>query len=389
MTSERTVFEQLLRTGQSTRAELAKTTGLSAPTVGKVVDDLLATGLLEEAGEGRLRVSEEAAMPLGRPGRLVRVNQVTPRFVAVQVGVRHTRLAALPVAGPLDESWPIRFRTPRTVRTWAARLDDAAKELRIAQPWAVTMSVPGVLDEVSQRSLLTPNLRWLEKANLPGCVTTIWDAPLCMVQEIRALALGHLACEPEAGDYLLVDVGEGVGGAAVIGGKLHGSPLPLSGELGHTPAAGNDRPCGCGGIGCVETLVSRGGLLASFAQATRKRRAPRPTWRQLARHVEQNGVQSWLDSALEALAISIAGAINVLGLRQVVITGALTELSPVVLERLGGLVSRSAMWARFGSVTCVGAPRRRAAGLVVAAIDRVLFRGYDASQHPSLAETRP
>ena len=38
---------------------------------------------------------------------------------------------------------------------------------------------------------------------------------MLLVQEIRALALGHLTAEPGGEDFLLVDFGEGVGGATL------------------------------------------------------------------------------------------------------------------------------------------------------------------------------
>src|SRR5215475_14736395 len=86
------------------------------------------------------------------------------------------------------------------------------------------------------------------------------------MQEERALALGHQAVQPGSDGFLLVDFGEGVGGTIVIGGKLYTNPLPLSGEVGHTLVRGNQRACGCGAIGCLETLVSTRGLLRTFAE---------------------------------------------------------------------------------------------------------------------------
>ncbi len=193
---------------------------------------------------------------------------------------------------------------------------------------------------------------------------------MCLVQEIAALAIGHMSAQPEDRDFLLVDFGESVGGSVMIGGVPSASPLPLCGGLGHTPVAGGDRLCVCGGIGCMETLASRRGLVASFAAAHPRR--PR-TWRSLTAHVKRAGVEPWLAATLDASATTIAGAINVLGMRKVLITGSLTELTPAVMDHLSDAIERSAMWARFGQVLCRPAPRRRAAGLAVAAIDRVLL----------------
>jgi len=161
-----------------------------------------------------------------------------------------------------------------------------------------------------------------------------------------------------------------VGGAVIVGGKPYTNPLPISGELGHTPAPGNRRPCGCGATGCLETLVSSRGLLASFAEAER---AGAPGWPALAQHVAERGVVAWLAAALETTGAVIAGALNVLGLRRVVVTGCLVELPGVVMEHLSAVIKRGAMWARFGEVLVQAAPRRRTAGLVAAGLDRLVL----------------
>ena len=69
----------------------------------------------------------------------------------------------------------------------------------------------------------------------------------------------------------------------------------------------------------------------------------------------------------------MAGAVNVLGLRRVIVTGCLTELPAAVMDHLAQAIQRGALWGRFGEVTCVAAPRRRAAGLAASGVDRLVF----------------
>jgi len=134
---------------------------------------------------------------------------------------------------------------------------------------------------------------------------------------------------------------------------------------------GNRRPCGCGGAGCVETLVSRGGLLQSFAAQPGGGHGR--DWPALQARLKSHEPPPWLIETLTSMGGVIAGALNVLGLRRVIVTGSLTELPPVVLRVLSDAVVKGAMWARFGKVTCESAPRRRAAGLVAAGIDRIVM----------------
>ena len=77
--------------------------------------------------------------------------------------------------------------------------------------------------------------------------------------------------------------------------------------------------------------------------------------------------------------MAVAGALNILGLRRVVVTGILSELPASVMAHLSRAVIAGAMWARFGEVTCEAVPRRRMAGLVSAAIDRILLQNVDGT----------
>jgi predicted NBD/HSP70 family sugar kinase len=156
----------------------------------------------------------------------------------------------------------------------------------------------------------------------------------------------------------------------MIGGRPFVPPLPISGELGHTPVFGNKRPCGCGGIGCLETLVSTSGLLRSFAGSRPKAAA---NWPAVVEFIARQGLVPWLAETLESAAGIIAGALNVCGLRRVVVTGSLVELQPAVLRYLAAAIERGTLWARLGRVEVESAPRRRTAGLVWAGIERLVL----------------
>jgi predicted NBD/HSP70 family sugar kinase len=121
----------------------------------------------------------------------------------------------------------------------------------------------------------------------------------------------------------------------------------------------------------METLVSLRGLLESFSLAQSGKKS---SWADLQTYLasNRNGIPPWLAQSLDAAAVSIAGALNVLGLRRVIITGSLTELPEAVVAHLAQAIQNGSMWAKFGSVECVAAPRRRTAGLVATGLDRLV-----------------
>jgi predicted NBD/HSP70 family sugar kinase len=363
--NRRRAFRLLLTHGSMSRADLARATGLSAMTAGKVVDDLIGEGLIEEK-ESPLEATPRVVM--GRPPRNLALAS-TLEFPLVELGVRQTSV----MVQPLDFGQPARrveFATPRTVATLLHRIDAAREKLESPRTEFVMVSVPGILDARSDRVLCSPNLPLIEEHRFLPRLGDLFGAKVCAAQEIQALALGHQAAGSAPESFVLVDFGDGVGGSLVAGGQLFQGTLPMAGELGHTGVHGNHRACACGSVGCVETLVSREGLLSSFKEGKGSHAA---SWDVLKEHVAAKGVEPWLARAIDAAAVVIAGAINLVGTQDVVLTGDLPDLHAEIGPLFEQRIRMHSLIGRIGRLTCRVAVRRRALGLVAAAADRFLL----------------
>ena len=385
--NKRAVLNHLRRMGTASRADLAKSLGLSQPTAGKIVDELIEMGVFEEfSNDCELKRTPAIKTKAGRPARMLRLSRSKAHFLAIQLGIQKTNFALPCVGSTGEDEWAGQIDTPDSSGALTQQLHTIAAELSEKKFWGILVSVPGVLDERTSTVLYSPNLHWTEKTDLIAAIRQVWQTPVVLVQEEHALALGHQATDAEGEDFLLADFGDGVGGAVIMAGKLHSHPLPISGELGHTPVMNNRRPCGCGATGCLETLMSTRGILQSFAEAHPD---TEHSWAALAQIVADRGVEPWLAASLDATAAVIAGALNVLGLRRVVITGAIRDLPPAVLNHLSTTISKGALWARFGEISVEGAPRRRVAGLVTAGLDRLIIpmaeseRNHETALHIS------
>jgi predicted NBD/HSP70 family sugar kinase len=360
--NRRAILTTLLRLGGSTRSELARATAISQPTAGKIVDELTAEGVI-----GQCTPSTAPATRMGRPGNEVELDRKRPYFLGIQLGIAHTRLAALPVGPRATDVWDQTIATNDSFKSWIKNVSRVANKIFTPSIKAIIVSVPGVLDESAGRSLLSPNLRWLEGCDVASEIANVLGLPTLAIQEIRCLAKGHLAIEPQGESFLLVDFGIGLGSAPVIAGHLVDGQLPLSGELGHTPVAGNDRPCGCGGTGCLETILGRNHFFEAMGTATSDLADWRSTIPKLERRLPGRALQT-----IDAAGLGIAGALNVLGLNRVVLTGYLSELPEPMIAALREKIQTAAIAGRFGSVRTVTAPRRRQAGMASAGIERFL-----------------
>lgn len=360
--NRRRVLEMLLHQQTASRTQLAKSCEMSQPTVSRIVEDLLREKILVEVDGAQDKPA------IGRPSTPLAFDSSTPRFLAIHIGVAQTRIAAIPLRMPEADGWKLSFATPQRADPWARQLEESLEQVQIDNHLSTVICLPGVIDERNGRVYLSPNLRWTEQTDISTLLGKLQDRPVLFIQEIKALALGHSLFDPTAQDFLLVDSGSGVGAAIIMQGRLYTGPLPLSGELGHTSILGNQRPCGCGSKGCIETLISRPGIVATSVENS----GP-DSWEALLEYLKTNELPIWLKKSLDAGAIVIASSLNVLGLRQVVLTGIFADLPQSAIDYFAAAIRGNSMWAHFGSVVVRTAPRHRLAGIAMTAVQHALL----------------
>jgi N-acetylglucosamine kinase len=215
------------------------------------------------------------------------------------------------------------------VATPSASLDafiDALVELVAAapaQPEALAISLTGVVDRDSGR-LTCANIPALHQMILGPRLEEALGLPVLIANDADCFALAEAAHGAGRGRHVVFGVilGSGVGGGLVSGGRLVNSAGGFAGEWGHgafLPAVAGDPPelipafdCGCGRMGCLNTVGgARGletlhrhlhGLVADSREILSAWEADDPA---AARTVD---VYSDLVARLLALAINITGA---------------------------------------------------------------------------------
>ena len=131
----------------------------------------------------------------------------------------------MPPSPPEQDRWEVQFKTPTDADAWQEKFVQSAEKIQVKRPWAVLVSTPGVVDERVGRVLMSPNLHWSEHADLPWILRDIWSAPVGLVQEVRALALGELGARPDGDDFIMIYISDGVGAALMLGGRIYQGAL--------------------------------------------------------------------------------------------------------------------------------------------------------------------
>jgi predicted NBD/HSP70 family sugar kinase len=287
---------------------------------------------------------------------------LSPKALAIHVGVNHTRFSRIDPSDPapidLAHEWEQVLPTPNSPGKFAELVRSTISTFGPGFG-KVGVSLPGVVDEAAGMGLVSPNLPWVEQFRIADLCARETNSPVVVVQEVRALALGHLATTGDR-DFLLVDFGSGMGSAIVLDGQLLKNAIPVSGEIGHIHVPDCDRRCGCGAVGCVETLMSRKALLKDLSALTG---ASAGDFDVLAQHVARHGIEPWLAERLSAAGRAIASALNTVGLAKVVVTGSLEQLPSVVIAAVADATRKHALAARYRTIDITAAHRQRLAGL--------------------------
>jgi glucokinase len=125
----------------------------------------------------------------------------------------------------------------------------------------VSVAFCGIVDDAGGRVLATLDEKFEDAVDfdLPAWTERTFGLPLRIENDARLALLGEWWCGAAKGfdDVVMVTLGTGIGGAAMIGGRLLASRHRQAGAIGgHLPVTLNGRRCLCGGQGCAEAEAS-------------------------------------------------------------------------------------------------------------------------------------
>jgi len=364
--NERQVLRTIQARGPLSRAEVARHSGISAPTASKAVEALLRAGLLEEGD------APEAMR--GRPARKLRLASERAQVLGLVIDADACRLVSAGLDGLLHEARTVSFPTPDT---YEALLQTAAEHAeRLIDRGGVStlgmgISMPGLIDGREQRGVLSPNVP-LTNGRAPGRDLAERLGIECLVvQESHALCLAerHFGEARGIDDFAMLDMATGVGLGVMCGGRLLKGCSGRAGEIGHITVEPDGRPCGCGNRGCLETVACD----AALARAV-SRKLGRAVGIEEVLHLAEAGEVS-LDEELEwtcrYLAIGIAAVINLFNPSTLFVHGRLFAIREGLFPGVVEEARKRALPPSFAECRIVQARGSKRQGAIAAIIERL------------------
>lgn len=122
---------------------------------------------------------------------------------------------------------------------------------------AIGAAVAGFVEQPSGRIALAPNLRY-SNPDIGRGLSRRFNLPVVVQNDANAAAWAEHKCGAgrNVNNVLMVTVGTGVGGGAIVDGRLYTGSRGFAAEFGHVPVMKDGPLCACGASGCLEALAS-------------------------------------------------------------------------------------------------------------------------------------
>ncbi|MGI5134642.1 ROK family protein [Streptomyces sp. CA-106110] len=240
-TNERLLLDRLRAAGSASRAQLARETGLSKPTVSSALAALADAGLVREVGT---HTPER-----GRMAVLYAPDPAAGYALGIDIGRGWLRVAVANLDGEVVARSDVRNRA-RTSGAMAELVVDTARQV-VAGSGAgrgevahAVVGTPGVYDEERRRVRYAMHLPGWGRAGLFDRMREELGIPLEVHNDANLAALGEYTYGVGAGSRLFayILIGTGLGMGVVSEGRLFTGAHGGAGEIGFLPWPGRQKP---------------------------------------------------------------------------------------------------------------------------------------------------
>jgi glucokinase len=251
------------------------------------------------------------------------------------------------------------IETPPDLEGFVPSLHEAIEWLTAAtaRPEGVGIGCKGRINQLNTEVEILPGaLHYLEGLRLGDLVGLPLDVPVFADNDARVALSGELMWGAARGrqDVIMLTLGKGVGGAALVGGRLLRGHAGMAGHLGHITIDPHGPPCSCGNRGCLETSFSANAIEGEAWAAVHRgchsvlrklfREQPQlATCRTIFQAASEGDelAKSIVAQAIGNLAAAIAGLLHVFDPEIVIVGGHVADAGAELLAPL-----REEVWTR-------------------------------------------
>ena len=238
---------------------------------------------------------------------------------------------------------------------------------------AIGIGSPGPLDAKKGIIITTPNLPFKDY-NLVQPLKEKYNIPVYLDNDANAAAIGEYMFGAGKGKESIIyfTVSTGVGGGAVLDGKVYRGHTSNALEIGHTTVDPNGPRCNCGNLGCLEAMSSgtaiakKGKEAVSTNVETSLKKYDTITSYEVFKEAEAGDevAKDIIDNALTYLGIGVANAIATFDPEMIIIGGGVSKAGDIVFDTVEKVVNKRCFKSMAESCEIVPAGLGSDAGVV-------------------------
>lgn len=321
----RTTLELVSRHGATSRAEIARQTGLSRAAVSSLVGELIDQSLLRELGQG--------ASAGGKPPTLLALNERAREIVAVDLGHQPFLAALVDLTGRIHE----RSEADSSVGPLTGA-DAMAGAVEIISDMIGRATAPVLGIGIGAPGVIAPDGWVIESSNfawhgidLGAELKSRFDIPVSIANDAAMAALAEFRRHPTDRNLILIKMGRGIGAGLVLDGSLYRGQHSAAGEIGHVRIREDGEACSCGRRGCLETVAGVPAILRAVGADP-----DLDPWDALALAglYDETKLRAALVDAGHAVGEALAGVVASLDVGHVVLATELRNASDILVDAL-------------------------------------------------------
>jgi predicted NBD/HSP70 family sugar kinase len=339
------ILRELHGRGPLSRSELVARTGLTRSAIRGLIGEFVTAEL----------VAEERAAPAGAPGRPSPVVRPRPQqavVLALEISVDSLAAAVVGLGGKTLAH--VRVDRPRghfAVDEIVADLRELAEGVltpaRRAALVGVAVAVVGVVRRRDGFVSTAPNLGWRDVPLGDRLAAALGlELPVRVANEADLGALVELrrGAARGADDVLFIQGEVGVGGGIIVDGQPLSGATGFAGEIGHMPVNPDGAACRCGSVGCWETEIGERALLVLAGRSPDGGRDAIDAVITDATAGDRVALDA-IETVGRDLGLGMAGLVNMLNPRVVVLGGLFSRLHPFIADVIERQLDRYALAA--------------------------------------------
>ncbi len=233
---------------------------------------------------------------------------------------------------------------------------------------SVGLAIPGLVNRETDRVLISTGLPSAARDDIHSELMKATGLRFELENDANAAAYGEYKAGAgrDARNIFYIGIGEAIGGAIILDGKLWIGASGCAGEIGHITINADGAECECGNTGCLDTVASGPNIVRrarerldrdSTSSLSRLLLEESFTAADVAREANNGDDFSvmMLERTGKSIGTAVASIINLFSIERIILGGAIMEAGDLILKPIIAEAQKRSFQPCFEATTIVAA----------------------------------